>query len=218
MYLLLFDPSSALRLAIVASAITVLSSSTRADVLISNIDVPIRGVTTVSQDLWAGQSFATDGQTYKLTSIDLRLGALAGAPSLVAELHADAAGSPGSTLASYLLAGIGAGAPALFTMPGSFLDLSANTTYWIVLGATGRGSFGWAYAEGNSQAGPGSIGAYRYSSDAGGSWGGAGTDNPYNVRINVAAVPEPQTVTLILLGLLGLRACRFLAHRRRGRS
>ena len=218
MYLLLLDPSSALRLAIVASAITVLSSSARADVLISNIDVPIRSVTTVSQELWAGQSFATDGQAYKLTSIDLLLGALAGAPSLVAELHADAAGSPGSTLARYLLAGIGAGAPALFTMPGSFLDLSANTTYWIVLGATGRGSFGWAYAEGNSQAGPGSIGAYRYSSDAGGSWGGAGTDNPYNVRINVAAVPEPQTVTLILLGLLGLGACRFLAHRRRGRS
>lgn len=209
MHVLRLDPDSALRLAILAAAFTVLSTSARADVLISNIGMPIRSVTSVSQELWAGQAFATDGQSYKLTSIDLLLGALAGEPSLVAELHADAAGSPGSTLASYSLAGIGAGVPALFTMPGSLLDLNANTTYWIVLGATGRGSFGWAYAEGNAQTGPGSLGAYRYSSDAGSSWGGAGTDNPYNVRINVAAVPEPNAATLLLLGLLGLGAWRW---------
>ena len=44
---------------------------------------------------------------------------------------------------------------------------SPNTAYWLVLGATGSGSFGWAYAPGNAQTGPGSLGGYSYSTNAG---------------------------------------------------
>ena len=198
------------RLATVIAAITPLGMPAQADVLVSNIGVPVRDVTKVSEREWASQSFTTDANAYKLLSIDLLLGALTGSPDLFAELHADTAGSPGATLASFSLGGIGTGAPALFTLPGSLLDLNASSAYWIVLGATGNGSFGWAYAQGNSQSGLGALGAYGYSADTGATWGSFGTDDPYNVRVNVAAVPEPQTAALLLLGLVGVFGRRHL--------
>lgn len=195
--------------AVVASAVTIFTLPARADVLVSNTGEPTRGVTGVSRDLWAGQSFSTDGNAHKLMSIDLLLGALVGDPALVAELDADAAGRPGSTLASFSLAGIGTGTPALFTLSGSPLDLNPDTTYWIELGAIGNGRFGWAYAEGNAQTGPGFLREYGYSSNAGGSWDSFGTDNPYKVRVNVtSAVPEPAAATMLLIGLFGLAARR----------
>ena len=185
-------------------AATALCLPARADVLVSNIDVPISAVTVVSQDLWAAQSFSTDGSAYKLNSIEVLLGAINGNPALVAELHADAAGTPGSILASIPLAGIGAGAPSNVKLAGSSLELSANTPYWLVLGATGNGSFGWAYALGNVQTGPGSLGGYAYSPNAGAAWDPFASYDPYNLRVNVSAVPEVSTSVLLLMGLLGM--------------
>ena len=192
------------RLAAMVCAAAALSAPARAAVLVSNIDVPIRGVTILSQDLWAAQAFNTNGAAYKLDSIEVLLGSLVGRPALVAELHANAGGIPGSLLASIPLAGIGAGAPGSITLAGGSWGLSANTAYWLVLGATGSGSFGWAYAEGNAQMGPGSLGGYSYSSNAGVNWGAVGTDNPYNLRVRVSAVPEVSTSVLLLVGLLGM--------------
>lgn len=204
--------TTARRLAALACAAAALCTPAHADVLVSNIDVPIRGITVVSQDLWAAQAFSTDGSAYQLSSIEVLLGLLVGNPMLVAELHADAGGSPGLTLASIPLAGIVAGAPANLALPGSSVHLNAVAPYWIVLGAVGPGSFGWAYAEGNSQVGPGALGGFSYSTDAGASWGGVVTVDPYNLRVNVSAVPEPSTGGLWLAGLLlvGLQARRRL--------
>jgi hypothetical protein len=211
------------RAAAIAAAAAALSTSARADVLVSNVEVPIRAVTILSQDLWAAQAFNTDGSSYELDAIEVLLGSLIGTPTLVAELHADAAGRPGSTLATFPIAGIEAGVPAVFTLAGSPVALNANSAYWLVLGATGAGSFGWGYAEGNAQAGPGSLGGYTYSSDSGASWGAVGTDNPYNLRVSVSAVPEAPTQAMLLLGLLclawrktdSIRACLPLPRTRR---
>ena len=195
---------SAFRLVASACAVAALCMPSHADVLVSNIDVPIRGITALSQDLWAAQAFNTDASAYRLDSIEVLLGSLTGDLGLVAELHADAGGSPGSTLASLALAGVGTGAPADTVLPGSFFHLSANTAYWLVLGATGSGGFGWAYAQGNAQTGPGSLGGYAYSTDAGASWNPFAAYDPYNIRVNVSSVPEPSIAGLLLVGLLSM--------------
>ena len=195
---------AAVRRGLAAGVVVFVGNAAHAEVLVSNVDVPIRGVTDLSQALWAIQSFTTDGNEHVLTSIEVLAGAMMGNPTLVAELRADMAGSPGSSLSTLSFAGFGGGPPSLITMSSmspSPLVLSANTTYWLALGATGEGGFGWAYAEGNAQSGPGSLGYYSYSIDTGATWGAFGTDDPYSLRVNVSPVPEPASAALLLLGL-----------------
>ena len=202
---------AAARLGLAAVVVACAGNAAHADVLVSNIDVPIRGVTDLSQSLWASQSFTTDGSDSVLMSIEVIAGAMTGNPTLAAELRADTAGRPGPALAALSLAGVGSGPVSLIAMSSSSplpLVLSANTTYWLQLGATGAGGFGWAYAEGNAQSGPGSLGHYTYSTDSGATWGAFGTDNPYSVRINVSPVPEPASAALWLLGLAAVAARR----------
>jgi len=201
--------ASIARLAVLAGVTAAMMMPVHADVLVSNTAQPLRGTTVISAsplDQFAAQSFSTDANAYQLNSIDLVLGNQTADSLPFATLHADVAGSVGGVLTSFGVSGIGSGTPSLVMLMavGSPLTLAPSTTYWIVLGEAGTGSFGFSYAQGNSQVGPGSLGAYRYSVDAGLTWGSAGTDDPHLLGVNVTPVPEPSTYALMLMGLLGI--------------
>ena len=98
------------------------------------------------------------------------------------------------------------------------MSLAAGTTYWLVIGER-HGSLdteylGWSYAEGNASAGPGTLGAFGYSTDGGMSWSASSFDtpNPFRLAVNVSApvtaVPESSSMLLTAIGLLALLARR----------
>ncbi len=184
-------------------------SAARAAVLVDNLLVAQRDTTVVDSSLWAAQSFVTAADAVNLQSIELWLGQRVGEPIITAELRADSASVPAAALATFSLAALGAGATQIEMLPSApQLQLAASTTYWIVLGVPGAGSFGWTYAEGNSQTGPGTLGSFNYSTDGGANWANFGADNPYLVRVNVSAVPEPATALSLLAGMALLVALR----------
>lgn len=192
------------------SALAAVATQARADVLIDNLAEPFRATTEVLATLWAAQSFTTAATPVTLDAITLPLGLLTGTPGLQAELRADGGGgtTPGGLVATLGFPALGAGAPtpSALGIPAG-IELAAGGTYWIVLGVSGSGGFGWSYANTNNWVGPGSLGNYAYSSDGGGSWANFGSDFPYYARIEVTPVPEPQAAWLLALGLaaLGLR-------------
>lgn len=183
------------------------ASPAGATILVSNLDQPTRHVNVLPRDGWAAQSFATDGASYALSSVQVLLGNLAGAPSIVAELRTGDASTPGATLAAFSIAGVPIGSPAPVTLTpiGDVVTLNAGTHYWLVLGASNRsGTFTWSYAEGNAIVGPGSLGNYNYSADSGVSWTNYGSDNPFQLEVDVSPVPLPATAWLLGTGLLTL--------------
>jgi len=184
-------------------------TAVRADVLVENLLQTQRGTSDIDSSLWAAQSFVTAAEAVNLQSIELWLGQRVGDPLITAELRADSASGPAATLATFGLPLLGVGAPQIELLPAvPQLQLAAGTTYWIVLGVPGAGSFGWTYAEGNNQAGPGTLGNFSYSTDGGGNWVNFGADNPYLVRVNVSAVPEPATAATMFVGMALLLALR----------
>lgn len=200
-----------------------LAPAAEAAVLVSNVDEPRRDASTIQANPselvplpWAAQSFTTDGQAYRLDALDAMLGELVGAPTIVAELRADTDGTaPGTVLVTLGLVGApGSGAPALATLvPTATTTLAAGTTYWLVLGALGEGSYAWEYAEGNAFSGPGSLGSFNYSDDQGLSWIALGSDNPFKLTVQVSAVPVPGVTLLFCAGMAGLLARRRATQR-----
>ena len=193
--------------AFIAAALPV--TALHAAVLVDNLLEPHKATTLVESTVWAAQSFITAGEAVNLQSIELWLGQTIGGPVITAELRADSASGPAAALASFNLPGLTTGATqieGLSALPQ--LELAAGTKYWIVLGVTGAGSFGWTYAVGENQTGPGLLTNYNYSSDGGASWLDYGSLNPYLVRVNVSAVPEPASALTLLAGMALLVALR----------
>lgn len=193
-------------------ALLVPISASHADVLVDNLLEPHRDTTVVESGFWAAQSFITAGDSVMLQSIELWLGARSGDPAITAELRADSAGGPAAALAAFSLPSLSTGLTQIELLASvPHISLAAGTKYWIVFGVSGPGSFGWTYAEGNNQSGPGALANYNYSFDGGASWLDFGILNPYLLRVNVApAVPEPASVALLLAGiaLLAVRRLR----------
>ena len=204
---------------LVGCAVVACSLSARASaqtVLVSNLAEPKRDTSAISQLQWAAQSFLTDGSSSVLWSVQTRLGDLLGAPVVAAELRADdGTGLPGALLTTFTHGAIPAGPPATLTLtPGAVVPLAPGTLYWLVLGVSGPGQFGWDYAQGDASAGPGSLEWFAYSLDQGATWGGASDLFPVQVRVDVVttAAPEPGTLSLLALG-----AALTLAAARRAR-
>jgi len=202
-----------------AAAMALAASCAQADVLVSNLAQPERSFSELSSLFWAAQSFTTDGSAHSLLSVDAMLGSGADRgddTEVVAELHASGPGIIGSLLTTFSFGSMPSGAPsAISLLPDSGVTLAAGTTYWLVMGER-HGSLdseylGWSYAEGNASTGPGSLGAFGYSTDGGMSWSAStfDTPNPFRLAVNVASpVPEPSSVALMALGLLALLAMR----------
>lgn len=187
-----------------------------AAVLVGNLDQPTRDVTGIPTVLgWAAQSFVTGASGELLSAIEVLVGRRDGDPAIVAELRADTAFGPGALLSGFSVPLLPAGTPQIVMLtPNIAWALTPDTTYWLVLGTAGAGSFGWSYAEGNITTGPGSLASYGYSQDLGVSWNSFGTDNPYQLQVDVSAVPEPATAQALLLGLVCVSG--LMRWRRRG--
>jgi hypothetical protein len=187
---------------------------------VSNLSEPLRDASAIGNNpnpvppptapdepnwYWAAQSFLPDDNSYSLVSLDAIVGdgSTNPPPVVVAELHSDNSGLVGSLITT-LTAPDMSGPPSVRTFtPDNPVTLSASTKYWFVLGsqAPGDGTYSWAYAEGNGQVGPGSLGNYNYSTDSGATWSDFGSDNPFYLQVNVTAIPEPAALVLAAIGM-----------------
>ncbi|MCG3127968.1 MAG: hypothetical protein CHACPFDD_02841 [Phycisphaerae bacterium] len=174
------------------------SSAFAAHVLVSNMDEAVRASTAIGGEsnavapdhendnwYWAAQSFFTGDSGARLISIEAMAGDAVGAPLVFAELHAYNDGEIGELVATLSVPDLtGDIGPRVF-VPTTPVMLTANTTYWLVLGAEapGDGGFYWSYAASNDFAGPGALGPWAYSTDSGASWT-IGSDFPWMVRVN----------------------------------
>jgi hypothetical protein len=162
--------------------------------LIDNLGETTKAVTILGTEdpdmIWAAQSFTTPTRV-TLDSIETLLGTAVGEPDAVGELRTgdDPSGAVLATFAIQPLALLSQ--EIVLLSPDVTVLLEPGQTYWLVLGTATTGSFGWSYALGNVWLGAGSLGAYSYSSDFGVSWGAAGTDDPYQVRVNVTPIDCP---------------------------
>ncbi len=213
--------------ALAAALVLTTSHFAHGAVLVSNLDEPRRDATLIQQDPdlaadpqvlfpWAAQSFTTDANAYVLASIDVLLGTLVDDPTIVAELRSeDGLAAPGALITTLTVGPISPGPATLESlMPSTTVNLAPATTYWLVLGALGVGSYTFDYAEGNGMTGPGSLASYAYSDDRGNSWTNFGADNPYKLRVNVAAtnVDAPGVLALLSTGMLALGWMRRRTH------
>ena len=111
--------------------------------LVSNItETPVNTADGVDFSSDYAQAFTTgsNSQGYKLTSIEIHMGATAAAPSYTAAIHASLGTSPSALVTNGTLNN--PTHPTTFTevefsASGNGIDLDANTTYWLVFDVTG---------------------------------------------------------------------------------
>jgi hypothetical protein len=174
-----------------AGGVGALASVTSAQPLIDNLDQPTRAATVLGVEapnaIWAAQGFSTPRRV-QLDSIDVLIGESPDGADAVAELRVGDDPS-GPAIVRFTVPAIpAAGLDVATLVPDSNPILQPGKKYWLVMGTATTGWFGWAYAMGNSYSGEGAILEYRYSEDAGATWGAAGSDDPYQFRVNVTTV------------------------------
>lgn len=171
--------------------------------------------TYLDTDNWWSSDFTTGSQASTITSIRAAMGNFdSTAHTFDLYIYADAAGEPGSVVASFSPATIAAATTGsnnlVFNHAGA--SLNANTTYWVVVKmqeaiATDNPYWWLNYAEG-TDAGSSfttvAATAPKFSTDAGSSWSDYGSGN-FRMEINgFMVVPEPSHAVLAIAGLFGL--------------
>ena len=160
-------------------------------VVVSNLAEPFRDNTPIGNQtdfFWAAQSFLPNGANYQLTSIDAIVGNGANSPEVFAELRgADINGqidqTPAGLLTTLTSPDMSGRTDIRTFFPDSTVALLATEQYWFVLGSTNAGTFDWSYADSNNFDGPGLLGSFADSSDAGMTWN-YGIKSPYFLAVN----------------------------------
>lgn len=147
---------------------------------------------------------------WSLESVDLRMwrGGLPGG-DLLTELRADAAGTPGAWIMTLTGAEPGVVTANYNFAPIAPTSLNSGVTYWITASAISivAGGYSWVFTDpqtGNDTGANGwSIGdGSAFSDDQGATWIPT-ADEPALFAINVVTVPEPATLQLAGLAVLG---------------
>jgi hypothetical protein len=156
-------------------------------------------------------SFATgaDGAGY-LSDISALL--LNGSTSVVGDirvsLHADSSNAPGAELVSLGILSSAAISTAAFSAyefaPLTPFLLDANTMYWLEIEALAPNAIFWSWS--NDLAALGVAGQFNYSATLGTQANSSLA--PYQLAVNVNAIPTAGTLALMVLGLLGAAVSR----------
>lgn len=159
----------------------VVASPASAIDLSNNMSATMGGFESGGADRWLASSFATDSAPHALSSITLRIAnPVPGQASVM--LYSTAGLEPGSLVATLTSPGVYSTtlAPALFTASG--VQLTPNTTYWVVFRAL-TGQFDWAWAADGSGTGTGFQRTWAVSEDGGTFWW---SQDSYPVQMAVA--------------------------------
>lgn len=115
-------------------------------------------------------------------------------------LRADSASGPGAWLANVGTLSSAAVSTAGFSAysftPAASVQLAADTTYWVQIEAVSPNAVEWAWSQNLS--GPGVAGGANYNALFGASPNTGAA--PYQMLVEVLAVPEPASLALMLLG------------------
>jgi hypothetical protein len=182
--------------------------------IVSNLSDAVAGTGTVfasGPPQFYAQEFTTGAQSATLGSVIAALGGAAQPFTASAALLANNGNSPGSTvLTTFNVPAISSAYSDLTFTPASSITLSANTSYWFELMASGTGDYKWQYTDTVSA----SISDYAYSHDNGSTWT-VETNGPFLIEVDSpssASAPEPSS--LILVGLTTLLGCVVVVSRR----
>jgi hypothetical protein len=203
-----------------------------AGIVVSNLDQPVVGINAVGavelgmppfpfNDEYA-QEFRTGSQDANLGSVEASLGAATGSFSGIAELVTDNNNSPGATvLTGFTFPAVPVNNLPFIPLTGPYADLSfaptttglilsANTSYWFILGASGSGNFQWQFTDSAAVSGVGTLPNTAFSNSPG-SWSvDPDSEEPFLIQVN--SVPEPSSlISGTLAGLIGLGV--FLGRR-----
>jgi hypothetical protein len=203
----------------VAVAVLVNVGPAHAGIIVTNLSEPVNGsggIYAAGPPQAYAQGFTTGSQSVELGTVIADLGEASGTFTASAELLADNSGLPGSTVLTTFTVptiptGSGNFADVTFT-PNSNVLLSADTTYWFALFATGTDTsavYRWAYTN-TTQA---NLPNYAVSNDGGMTWQVGTPPGPFLIQVN--SVPEPTSLVLMALAVPAI-ACGYRAKRKAG--
>lgn len=159
--------------------------------------------------IWQAQRFDTDNQTYTLNSVTLLM-SRTGSGDAVLQLWKGPSSPTSVETGTFSLSGTYSSVLTPTTFNASGIQLTPNTSYWIVLHSSAAGtSIGWSVTANNSGSGPGFRTEWGESLTSGSTWV-VTTGSPYQMKVEATAVPEPTEVAsvtglAILAGALWLR-------------
>lgn len=170
-----------------------------------------------------GFTTGTDVNFLELSAVKLSLQAISGTANPVVRLFSSTTvsgtkipDSPLITLSGTTFSNV---TPQTFTFTGSY-QMVASTDYWVVLSAAGSGSFQWENASDNppteaNTSGYAAIGGRRQANPVS-SW----TANlpASTALVEVQAIPEPSTIMLAGLGIVGVAVANRTRRLRRARA
>ncbi len=183
-------------------ALALLSYTVQADLVVGNLDRPIRSATPIaSLEYWAAQSFSTGGDEFQLNSIEAMVGNGDSSPAVIAELrrsdiNGEIDATAGGLLTTFLSPDMSGPAAARMFLPNDNITLSSTDRYWFMLGSGNAGTFALSYAQDGITTGPGILSTFAFSNNGGAAWTYSTESELYMIQVNGTAIPEPSSLVL----------------------